>query len=811
MTSKSDLNNCIFAKTSRANLFPGLFFLTVFSLISGMAHSQNIVVSGRVFADDNFPLANVSIGCNEANYYTVSNQSGFFSLRLKSDICSSLSFSYLGFKEFQLELSELSEFDDLTIVLSPKTLELGSITVFGEALDRSQDAQMSSIRLPVESIERMPSFLGQKDVLKSIQFLPGVATSIEGFAGSNVRGGSADQSAIIFDGVPLYYAYHSGGFVTALPTNVFQTVAFYTGGFPGQFGDRLSSITEINSKNGSRDKLSGSMELGLISAEVFAEIPVPGSWNDSFMLNIRSSTLPSTIGNMSLQKEDVVPNNPFFDLYAKYHLTTSTSALYASYFLSDDEQQFNSSSNFSDDQIRFQTENTSSTKRRTYFITTHFFKQLSKAVIFESSLYSTKYGSWQRSKNSSRQSIIENGAVIRSTEALYNTQSTIVENAISGKLEMQPLPWAKFTVGNQLLHRNYRPYVEESINRNEGERVLNGSGADTVSAVMNSSYVSLRINPIKFLEIIAGVRLNSFQSDNSVATDWLPRGNVRFNITQSFALKASYMSEVQTSHQLRGDGFGTQADLWVAATGDFSPQKVETWAFGIAFSKPEFEVTLEFYDKNFNNLVAFRPGSSFLLEKSEWQDLAIIGSGHARGIELNISKRFGKLSGWFNYTYSESIRNFEEISDNEEFRFTYDRPHMFNLVGSYSLNEIFQINSNATFFSGHLFSLANGVVSSNFESPIPIDLTDWIFFVDEKNNTRLPNYFRLDFSVDATIQFREKYEATLSVGMYNTLDRRNPIGGQTVFFFRDGNIGRPQAEYYYLFPRVPYISLKAEF
>ncbi len=654
--------------------------------------------------------------------------------------------------------------------------------------------------------------LGEVDVLKALQLLPGVQSGGEGQSGLYIRGGSPDQNLILLDGVPVYNAAHLFGFFSVFNADAIRDVQLIKGGFPARYGGRLSSVLEINMKEGNNKKIAGTASIGLISSKLTLDGPIDDK--TSFLISGRRTYIDMLLRPLIKQQykndnQDGSLGYYFYDINAKInHKISDKDRIYLSSYLGNDRFNFESKD------LRGEI--------RDYIKNKFGWGNITGAArwnhIWNPKLFSNTTLTYSQYK-------LNFGAEFGSR---YRDQSTIRENIalayISGiydfgaKIDFDYLPdpnhFIKFGISG--IHHRFAPgtFDLEQNDTEQDYRFMKIIGQKNITAQEYGLYVEDDMRLFDRLKVNAGIHISGFNVEKQFYSSIQPRLGLRYLLSDGTAIKASYAQMRQYIQLLAYEGIGLPTDLWLPTTRRVKPQ--DAWQIALGAAKTvfeQYELSLEGYYKKMTNVISYREGEG-LFELSDWQDRVTQGNGWSYGTELFFQKKKGALTGWIGYTLSWSSRQFDDLNFGKKFDFKYDRRHDFSIVASYQLNKKIDFSASWVYGTGNAISLA----SSNYFGRYGYGPSRQLFrgsYFTERNNYRMRSYHRLDFGVNFHKE-KNKHSRTWSVGAYNAYSRKNPF-----YIFEDSDyiLDPTTGEYKEvlqfkqasLFPLIPYVTYKIDF
>lgn len=730
---------------------------------------------------------------------TTSNNYGFYSFTLPIQTDSiEINFNYVGYEatiikvagnvsvKLDIQLGRLSKLQDVTINTSRKS-------------DIQNKTQMSSVTLTGQSIKQIPALLGEADVLKAIQMLPGIQGGNEGSSGIYVRGGGPDQNLILLDGVPVYNASHLFGFFSIFNADAVQNVEVIKGGFPSRYGGRLSSVIDIRMKEGNKNKWQGEGGIGLLSSRFTIEGPLQKG-KSSIMVSGRR-TYADFIFRPIIRAStngEVTPGYFFYDLNTKANIYLSkTDQLYLSGYFGKDN--FYNKEKFDGNEY----ENGLDWGNATGMLRWNheFNRKLFGNLTFHYSKYQFNVGNREVDKDP-----ISNQ--IETFEQKY--LSSIEDVGIKADFDWLPSPdhFVKFGAG--AVKHKYRPGVfQNKVQGTVGSDTASLAGT-TIDGVETDTYIEDDWRISKKLKANIGLHFTSFHVDNQTFTSLQPRVSLRYLLSTEMSLKLSYAQMNQFIHLLNNSGIGLPSDLWVPATQKVPPQFSKQWALGWAMNKNGvIEYSAEAYYKTMNNIIEYSEGASFINTVDSWQDRVESGRGEAYGLEFFVQKKKGKTTGLIGYTLSWTNRQFNNLNQGRWFPYKFDRRHDFEIsinqeIKRKKVNKRTELTVNWVFNTGNATTLPVAAYR---------DINNNIIDVyTDRNSFRLPPYHRLDVGIRFIKLKKKERERIWTINIFNAYNRLN-----TFFIYRDDQynfttgVSTTKFTQATLFPILPSISYQFKF
>ena len=777
--------------------------------------AQKNTISGYIEdANTGERMVGVNVVAKEVSLGTTSNTYGFYSMTLPVSSYT-LEFSFIGYETFSISV-DLSEDAHYNVSLKTQSVELQEIVLTGEE-SIVKRTQSSVIDVPVQQIKSMPSLLGEVDVLKTIQFLPGVSSGGEGNTGFYVRGGGPDQNLILLDEAVVYNASHLFGFFSVFNADAIKDINIIKGGMPAEYGGRLSSVLDITMKDGNNKKYEADGGIGLLSSRLTLQGPIQKE-KSSFILSGRRTYI-DVLSQPFLDRVDPETGEPnafagsgyyFYDLTSKINYRVSDKdRLYLSGYFGRDVFSFaNSDNGFA---IEIPWGNATGSLRWNHLFSDKLF--MNTSIIFSD--YRFEFNLAQ----SDFEFKIFSGINDWNTKVdfLYqpNQRHTIKFGA--------NYTYHIFTPGNATGRAGDVEFAPDEIFRqysNEG-----------------ALYFSNDFELSDELKVNAGLRYSSFQhrgdinlftylkNDLTLSNDNYrniePRLSLRYKLNTTSSIKGSYSENYQYIHLASTSSVSLPTDLWVPSSTGIKPKFAKQYALGYFknFNDNMFETSLEGYYKEMTNLIEYREG--YLPEdntNSSSDDSFTFGDGDSYGIEVLLKKNRGKTTGWIGYTLSKTTRYFDEVNNGIEFPAKYDRRHDLSITATHQL-------SNAWVLSGvFVYATGNSITLPTERYVIGGDVYTQF---TARNGYRTTPYHRMDIGATYTPSKRKnkkkknkKFESTWNFSIYNVYSRKNPY---FIYFalegleedgenqnIQNGNV-EPKAYQVSIFPILPSVTWNFNF
>lgn len=774
---------CIILLTSNAYIYAN-------HSVSKDSVIKKVVISGYI---EDFATGEKLIGANiydAKSFVGVScNNYGFYSLSLPNGM-HEIHWSYIG---YQLEKRVLNIQKDtiINIRLNP-AIELKEVEIKDRRPDLNvMNSKLGSIQLPVSNVRNLPSLTGEIDILKIIQLLPGIKSGNEGSTGIYVRGGSPDQNLILLDGVPVYNVNHLFGYLSIFNVNAIQNIEVFKGGFPARFGGRLSSVIDIQSKDGNNKKISGNIVFGYVCPQITLEGPIL-SEKTSFLFSARRTYVDLIMRPLS--KADNEQNGAtgstgyyFYDLNAKInHRFNNNNRLFFSIYNGIDE--------FDMDEDRNQIEYMSTYQFHSFNRSSMSWGNTTAALrwnhLFNNKLFLNLTATYTKyhfnTFNEDLRESFTNQILTQRQRYKLEYNSGIKDIGLRADFDYIPNSTHQIKTGISVTNHDFNPGVKSLSGNVISADTSMSVGGNQIGTLEIDYYAEDEIKISQKLKLNAGLHASHFLVESKVYSSLQPRFQLNYKLKDNWALKTSFSSMTQYIHLLSNTSFGLPMDLWVPATTKIKPQQSWQAAIGVAHSlKKDYELTIETYYKSMKDLIEYKEGASFFMEFSNWDDkVAVNGKGESYGIELLLQKKEGKTTGWIGYTLSWSNRQFDELNFGKTYPYRFDKRHDISIVVSHKLKKSIDLSCVWVFSTGTAMTVPIAFYQQGSASN-DIWGGNVITEYSERNAVRMPVYHRLDLGINF-IKERKRYTRIWNLSLYNTYGRKNPF---FVYYNNDYEMG----------------------
>lgn len=720
----------------------------------------------------------------ESKQGTITNTYGFFSLAFqKGKHC--IEYRFIGYAHL-INCFYLDNDTIITLKLEPN-LFIKDIVVKGNKVsDANRELSgLSRHRLNMAMLNRMPVIAGERDILKSLQYLPGVKSGKENAASFNVRGGSNDQNLILLDGVPVYNVTHLMGFFSVFNNDAIKNVDLYKGGIPARYGGRLSSVLDIRMKEGNLIDDGGVFSISPVSARISYEAPIKID-TGAFIASYRRSfmDLPMRIFN-KLSGVNGDEGYFFHDFNGKINWKFSNnSRVYFSIYSGKDKLFFVSKDEEGKSKGSYNWGNLTTVLRWNKVLTKNIFAN-----------FSAYYSRFKHFQSSGRKTDEQN--------SLFTTESKLEDISLKSDFDFFVASNYLMKFGFNYSKLRFSPYiiqirnVEQDIAANPTEH----SNSDFAAIYLENAFQTGRF------DFNIGARVSGYNSNKKNYLYFQPRASVKYFATNLFSVSATYTQMVQVMHLLTNSSLGMPTDLWVASTDKTKPQTARQVSLGFSTNRiKNYNFEIEGYYKWMEDVIRFKEGVSFLSSDSyNWEELIIAGKGRAYGVEFMAEKKSGKVTGIASYTLAWSERQFDELNSGKWFPFKYDRRHDFSILAEYSFPEKYMrqksISIGFTLQSGNNLSIPDteikGVVPDGFAGGYDSHYWEQRQTFNNPNNFKMPVFHHLDIGYTIKQKKTNTKSITWNFSIYNVYNRMNPW-----FYYREEG----KVKQYSLFPIMPSIG-----
>jgi hypothetical protein len=751
-------------------------------------------ISGRITDQSNGEaLIGATVFVRELSTGTASDLYGNYSISLPEGEYT-LVYSYVGYRSSEQKI-KLMEDRKLMIELLPNAEVLDEVEISSEKQDKNiSDAEMSVFKLDIKTIEKIPSLMGEVDIIKAIQLMPGVQSVSEGGSGFSVRGGAPDQNLIQLDEANVYNASHLMGFFSVFNNDAIRDVTLYKGDIPSQYGGRLSSVLDVRMKEGNNKHYEVTGGIGLIASRLTVEGPIVKD-RLSFMVSARRTYADLFLAFSNNQ--DLKGNKLYFyDLNAKLnYLIGDKDHIYLSGYFGRDV--------FKNNFARMNWGNGTGTLRWNHGFSNRVFGNFTAIYTDYRYFLGTPEG----------------------TTSSFDWNANLRDAGVKGDLSWYLNTSNTLRFGVSAIYHMINPGVAKGAG---SETVINTVAIPKNYSLETALYAGNEQKAGRHWTFKYGIRASMFQNigpgtvfefdsaGHAIDSVTYPSGDfyktyigieprigVLFTIDKKSSVKTSYSRTIQYLQLAQNTTVGTPLDIWFPASPNVKPQTCDQVALGYFrnFRKNTIETSAEGYYKYMNHVIDFRD-HAILLMNNKLEGEILEGTGYSYGAEFLVRLNEKKLNGWVSYTYSRSFREIPGINDGNPYPAPYDKPHSLNIVASYQISRRWSVSGNWIYATGNpvTFPTGRAVVGGKV---IPI--------YSDRNAYRYEDYHRLDLSVVFSSKEKPgaKFNWDLNFSVYNVYNRHNTW---TINFVQDNeNPDMTYAEKVYLFGIIPSVTFNFHF
>lgn len=690
-------------------------------------------------------LSNVGVATNSYGFYSLTIPEGNYTIAINS----------IGYQA-KAEKIVLDKNIKLDLLLEGAALQMNEVEITSEKKDANvTQAQMGVEKLDMKEVNKIPVIFGEKDILKTIQLLPGVKSAGDGNSGFYVRGGAADQNLILLDEAPVYNASHLLGFFSTFNSDAIKDVTLYKGNSPAQYGGRLASVLDVKMNEGNDKKYHIKGGIGLIASKLAIEGPIKKE-TGSFLITARRTYADMFL---KLSKDEKIKNNGlyFYDvnLKANYRLGKKDRLFLSGYF-GRDKISFGSS-------FGIDWGNATGTLRWNHLMNDKLFSNTS----FIFSNYSYKIA-------------------INSGTTDFEILSRIRDYNFKQEFQYFPNPKNNIRIGfNSIFHTVTPGQIKASASSS-----INSSKLQDRYGWENALYFNNEWKALDRLNINYGVRLTTFSiigkgdfysfdergnvndtakySTGQFVKTYInpePRISASFIVNENNSIKMAYARNVQNLHLLSNSTSSSPTDSWISSTINVKPEIADQFSLGYFtnLKQNKYEVSTEAYYKTMQNQIDFKNGANVQSNEKVEGEL-LYGIGRAYGLELLVKKKTGKLTGWIGYTLSRTERKIDGINNNNWYLARQDRTHDISIVSIYDIGTKWSISATWVYNTGNAVTFPSG----KYEVDGQVQ-----FLYTERNGYRMPAYHRLDIGATWQRKKTERFESSWNFSIYNAYAREN--------------------------------------
>lgn len=746
--------------------------------IENLSPTGKVLVKGNVKDEQtDEEIIGATVIWPESGVSTITDAEGNFETIIEAGI-QSLEIKYLGYVDLVQKFNALSD-GDLRFSLFKEAVTIDEVTITGRAVDESvESAQIGVATIDVKTIKKLPTFLGEADVIKSILLNPGVSSIGEGATGFNVRGGEVDQNLVMQDEAFLFNSSHALGFYSTFNTDLINKVDLYKGNIPAQYGGRLSSVMDVEMRNGNFDKFDIKGGVGPVASRLSIEGPI-AKGKTSFILGGRSSYSDWILKRINVVE---VRNSSafFYDMNARItHRFSQKNNLTLSGYFSQDDFTYNNEFGFDYGTL---------------------LGEATFRTIFNDNFYS-RFSAIYSEYNSTQFDLEGLDASDLAIDIAYTKlKELLTYNTSSGM---------KLEFGAEGILYNTKP---GDFNPADENSLVVAKNLDSEKGLEAALFANVEWEITPSLLVTGGLRFSLFQArgpatvfqyldpDNPTSTTITgsveqtgtlatystpePRLSARFKIGDEASVKAGYSRTSQYFNQIFNSDSPTPTSQWQLSNTYIQPNRSHNYSVGLFknLQNNNWETSVEVYYRDIDRLFDYRD-FALLVANDHIETELLGGIGQAYGAELSLKKKKGELNGWLSYTYSRSQRQVPGINNGDWYSSNFDKPHDVSLIVNYNPNQRHTISVNFNYSTGRPTTPPIGNFQTSTGLVVPI--------YSERNQIRIPDYHRLDiaYTIGRGYKKNAKFRTSWTLSVYNVYGRKNAFS----VYFTQGQFQRAQA------------------
>ncbi|NOX65573.1 MAG: TonB-dependent receptor [Chlorobi bacterium] len=731
-----------------------IFFLVAIFFATAILNAQTSTLSGYITdAETGEGLISANVYIQELETGTASNQYGFYSITVPKGKYT-IRYSYTGYKNETLTI-DLKYSVNSNVELTPASYEIDEVVVEGKQDDHNvKSTEMGTTEIVPKELQAIPVILGEADILKTLQLLPGISQAGDGNSGYYVRGGNIDQNLILLDEATVYNPSHLFGFFSVFNSDAIKNAKIIKGSMPAEYGGRISSVLDIKMKEGNNKQWRFTGGIGLISSRLSVEGPIVKD-KSSFLISGRRTYADLFIplaGDETLKDTKLY----FYDLNLKANYKFSNSdKLYLSGYFGRDVLGYKN-------EFGFDWGNITGTLRWNHLFSEKLFSNTSFIV----SDYNYVVSILSEENNFKVTSGIRDINFKSDFQYFFNSKNLLQFGVIGfyhiflpGEIDSYGGSVNSFQVDNKY-GLELAAYISHDVSLTHRLKINYGlrySHYLNLGPGKVYTYDELNI-PTSVIEYGSGDIISSYGGLE-------PRISTTYLLDETSSIKGSYARNFQYIHMLSTSTTSTPIDIWLPTTDIIKPEIANQVSLGYFknFGNNTFESSVEIYYKNMQNQIEYENGADIYFNEYIESQL-VFGKGYAYGIEFFFKKNIGNLTGWLSYTLSKTERKFPDINDGNPFSARQDRTHDFSITAIYKLSKWWTFSANWIYYTGDAVTFPSGKYSVDGNT---------LNLYTERNGYRMPAYHRLDLGVTMILRKRKDSEMSLTFSLYNAYSRKN--------------------------------------
>ncbi|MFV0417211.1 MAG: TonB-dependent receptor [Dysgonomonas sp.] len=735
----------------------------------GVVTRKDLTITGRIKDITNGePLPFATVAVEGTTNATTTNHDGYFTLYHVENDKETLVFKYLGYETQHFFLSPEINVDQVFVELVPAASTLDEVVIVKEREDVLKvPEKISVIQTTAAKIAELPA-MGEKDIFRIFQLMPGIAGSNESSASMYVRGGTPDQNLILYDGFSIYHQEHLLGVFSAFNVNAVKDIELHKGGFDAKYGGRLSSVMEIVGKTGNDKQFNLGGDIGLLGFNAYMEIPfkekgsffVAGrrsfqsSLYDKFS-DVYSENQSSSMGGRGMMRNQSRPKSYFYDLNAKLTYNPTKRDIVSVSFFNGEDDLDNSRDSFGSSKISGSI--TDKTNWGNIGSSVKWSRNWNERLYSNALVSFSNYYSLRNRENN--QQSLGNAAVMFDQNTEEDNKLWDYSFKLDNEYKINTYSKLEFGLNYSYYDINYRYTKDDTTSiidmKNKGSLL--------------AGYAQYRWKPTEKITLLPGMRVSYYDVTSKVYPE--PRMQFYYNHTDKLRFKASTGLYNQFSNRIvKEDISAGNRDIWLLSDNKTIPvSKAIHYIAGATYENRMFLFDVEAYYKNLKNITEFTLRfAPSLTNNSGYEEFFYVGNGYSRGIDFLAQKKYGKLTGWVGYTLSETRYKFPVYGD-KYFSANQDVTHELKMALICKMVRDFTFSLTWIYATGRPYTQPIG--GYTLSAPNGGNLS--FLIVDGKNNARYPDYHRMDFSAKYDLSAIKNFKTSISLSLFNVYDRAN--------------------------------------
>ncbi|HZV13139.1 MAG TPA: TonB-dependent receptor [Candidatus Kapabacteria bacterium] len=663
----------------------------------------------------------------------ITNKQGYYVIQNIPPGKYTLHCTYLGYRTQEIEADVRNSNAKINVIMPPEAIQANDVTIEANKDEEKKEIKISTVDMSAAQLQQMPS-IGEADVFRALQYLPGILTASQISSGLYIRGGSPDQNLILMDGSTLYNPSHLFGFFSTFNPDAVKDVELIKGGFPAEYGGRLSAVINVTNKDGDRNKIDGDASLGLVTSRLTLDGPLG---NGSFFVSGRRTYADLITSLLPNDPANPIPNYYFYDLNGKLtqNFGQNDKVFVSGYGGSDNLALSSGTVDFG-----LNWGNKAGAMRWTHLFSDKVFSDLN--------ITASNYFSGLNGNNSG---------------SMFALNNQITDYTAKGNVDYYASENHLVKAGFEFTRYIFNYYQNYNGSADSASQSQNDSSDITAADYALALYAQDAWQVTPLLSLQAGLRTNWTMQSRIVT--WDPRVSLRYIMSDFLTLKASWGIYHQYLHLAARPDFSF-FDVWLPTDSTVPPEQSIQYILGAETHPWEgYDFNVEMYYKPLTNIAEFRP---YVFQATKVAQLFSIGTGQAYGVEFFFQKKIGPVTGWVGYTLSWITEQFADLNYGQPFPATFDRRHDIDVIANWQINDRWRVGAAWTFASGQPYTAA----TSRYAIGLPSDKYDSYTYPGDMNSLRLPDSHRLDASASyQTTIFN--LASTLNFDIYNVYSYRD--------------------------------------